>query len=466
MSTKEYIDENTKDISLPITVSLSKNSRRSDSEITQLRKINFKKEDNLIKIGEEAKKKLCSSRKKILVEEEKNNYSSPDSSLFDSRNSSLNKVSNSQLIESDQSKDYNMADSRSDDEHYDKYLEVEESNSTERNHNNIEKYILKERLNADESVNSTHQDILSSSQPTSPSERNLNIFGESTSQRTSKLKGKSLFNDFETYKIFTCIVKSGEDLRQEQFATQLISEYAQIFEAAKVKCWLNTYEIISTGPMVGIIQVVENAISLDEFKKRNEGNSINEFFNNMYRYSPELLKKVKMNFVRSLAGYSLVCYFLQIKDRHNGNILIDKDGHLIHIDFGFMISNSPGNGMQFEKAPFKLTNEFVDFMDGVGSKYFQKFRKLLWKGFLAVVNNYEKILIMVEMMFCGHGGNLPCFQKGQLAIDEMKARFVPRKNMKNHDYIELVDQLIEASIDNWRTKWYDKYQYYFQGIVN
>jgi hypothetical protein len=36
--------------------------------------------------------------------------------------------------------------------------------------------------------------------------------------------------------------------------------------------------------------------------------------------------------------------------------------------------------------------------------------------------------------------------------------------MKTRDYIKLVDSLIEQSIDNWRTKWYDKYQYWVQGI--
>ena len=82
-----------------------------------------------------------------------------------------------------------------------------------------------------------------------------------------------------------------------------------------------------------------------------------------------------------MAGYSLVCYFLQIKDRHNGNILIDDQGHIIHIDFGFMLSNAPGKGFQFEKAPFKLTKEFVDVIGGVKTENFEKFRKLLWKYF-------------------------------------------------------------------------------------
>ena len=54
---------------------------------------------------------------------------------------------------------------------------------------------------------------------------------------------------------------------------------------------------------------------------------------------------------------------------------MDEDGHMIHIDFGFLFTNSPGNGIKFEKAPFKLTNEFVRVLGGPDSEGFMRFRK-------------------------------------------------------------------------------------------
>jgi phosphatidylinositol kinase/protein kinase (PI-3 family) len=93
----------------------------------------------------------------------------------------------------------------------------------------------------------------------------------------------------------------------------------------------------------------------------------------------------------------VVTYLLQIKDRHNGNILLDRDGHLIHIDFGFMLSNSPGN-IGFEAAPFKLPLEYVEVLGGADGEPLREFRKLFHEGFEAARKHCDRIVTMVELM--------------------------------------------------------------------
>jgi phosphatidylinositol 4-kinase len=84
----------------------------------------------------------------------------------------------------------------------------------------------------------------------------------------------------------------------------------------------------------GIIEFVPEAITIDELIKK-EGSL------KFVRKSSSKLN----NFVYSLAGYSLVTYMLQVKDRHNQNIMIKRDGTIVHIDYGFFLSNMPGKGV-------------------------------------------------------------------------------------------------------------------------
>lgn len=55
---------------------------------------------------------------------------------------------------------------------------------------------------------------------------------------------------------------------------------------------------------------------------------------------------------------------------------------------------------------------------------------------------------------------MPCFKTGIVCIDEMTKRFEP----ETEDVGLHCQNLINLSLDNWRAKWYDKFQYWFQGI--
>ena len=175
------------------------------------------------------------------------------------------------------------------------------------------------------------------------------------------------------------------------------------------------------------------------------------------------MSDAKANFVESLAAYSMVCFLLQIKDRHNGNILIDSRGHVIHIDFGFFFLSSPGKNAGFESAPFKLTREFVELMGGPHSHLFHIFRELCVRTFLALRKHCMEIILLVEMLKTGNE-QLNCFRgRPNDAIEGLRERF--RLDLNDRACREYVNSLIDDSIENWRTDWYDRYQRYFVGVL-
>jgi len=177
----------------------------------------------------------------------------------------------------------------------------------------------------------------------------------------------------------------------------------------------------------------------------------------------ESFKRARANFISSLAAYCILCYILQIKDRHNGNILLDTKGHVIHIDFGFMLSRSPGGNFNVESAPFKLTDEYIALMEGPRSIHFKKFRELCIKTFMELRKHRHKIILLVEMMATGNE-NLPCFVgKPHEAVEELRKRFKP--DMNDSSCRAYVNGLIDSSMRNWGTQIYDRYQRCFVGIA-
>lgn len=144
-----------------------------------------------------------------------------------------------------------------------------------------------------------------------------------------------------------------------------------------------------------------NTVSVHQVKKHCQLTLLQYFEREFGPRTSEGFLTAQKNFVESCAAYCLVSYLIQVKDRHNGNILLHSDGHLIHIDFGFMLSASPRN-IGFETSPFKLTPEFVEVMGGDKSDMFNYFKILILQGLVTARKHMDKILSLVEIMRSGN----------------------------------------------------------------
>jgi len=239
--------------------------------------------------------------------------------------------------------------------------------------------------------------------------------GESWTLKTERLLKQSLdlgYMDNEaSTEVLSFMIKSNDDLRQEVFVMQLIHFYKSVFAKASLPIWLRTYRILSTSKDTGLIEFLTDSTSIDSLKKSEsypKTGGLRAYFEMVYG-SPESepFKAAQRNFMLSLVGYSLVSYLLGLKDRHNGNIMIDVRGRLIFIDFGFAMGMAPGHEFSLERAPFKLTQDYLDVMDGLRSDCFIEFKRLFVAGFIAARSNSQIALGLVEIMM--YKSNYPCF---------------------------------------------------------
>ncbi|KAE9025302.1 hypothetical protein PR003_g11692 [Phytophthora rubi] len=292
-------------------------------------------------------------------------------------------------------------------------------------------------------------------------------FGESFEEKRERLRETSSHVATSNAQDWDCvafIVKSNDDLRQEVLCQQIIRQLQDIFQSAELPLRLLPYEIIATSASTGMIEYVKNAVSLDALKKRGNYTTLADHFLKTYGQADSPAYKTAMtNFVRSTAAYSLACYFLQIKDRHNGNIMIDSDGHVIHIDFGFILGIAPGGRFSLETAPFKLTGEMVDAMGGTQSDYFKAYVIFLIQGFLALQQHADTILMMIAIM--AQESSCPCFlsQNPRDILSNTKQLF--RLEYNQSQAIKHVISLVRRSHNSYRTRQYDVFQRMTNGIL-
>ncbi|KAL8284182.1 hypothetical protein RQP46_004931 [Phenoliferia psychrophenolica] len=260
---------------------------------------------------------------------------------------------------------------------------------------------------------------------------------------------------FDTWQ--SAIFKVGDDCRQDVLALQIIAMHKNIFTCLGLDLLVTPYRVTATGPGCGVIDVIPNATSRDEMG-RAKVNDLRSFFIMKYGSADGVaFQKARTNFIQSMAAYSLLCYLVQIKDRHNGNIMIDGHGCITHIDSSANVIVDL-QGVKFEPSSFKLSHEMVVLMGGRNSVGFRQFTELTVKAFLACRPYGQAVVDTATLMMAAE---FPSY-KGEGTMIRLKERF--RLDLSEREAAEYMMSVVMNACENKRSIVYDEFQRITNGI--
>lgn len=224
------------------------------------------------------------------------------------------------------------------------------------------------------------------------------------------------------------IVKAHDDLRQDELAAKLLFLFDDIFKREKLPLPLRPYAVLATsgigGGGGGMLETVTDAVSIDALKKRvaaikgpGAGTvSLLRCFEFVFGERGQRRRDAQARFLQSMAAYSVFCYALHVKDRHNANILLCRDGAVAHVDFGIMLNVRYAKDLV--ELKIKLSSEFVQVI----GQDMTEFERLCVEGFLALRKHSALLLSLLHTSTLAGASGLPCLEGD--AVEQVQRRLV------------------------------------------
>ncbi|RKP02093.1 hypothetical protein CXG81DRAFT_11220, partial [Caulochytrium protostelioides] len=166
---------------------------------------------------------------------------------------------------------------------------------------------------------------------------------------------------------YPIMFKAGDDLRQDQLVLQFIRLFDRLLRRENLDLKVTPYKVLATGVKHGMVQLVLPSVSIGSIMREGPANILT-------RATPaatpaaawqDPMLLAQETYAKSLAGYTVMTFILGVGDRHLDNILIQPDGHLFHIDFGFILGRDP----KPYPPPVRLTQEMMDALPGGENPY-------------------------------------------------------------------------------------------------
>uniref|UniRef100_A0A183BU91 Phosphatidylinositol 3-kinase catalytic subunit type 3 n=1 Tax=Globodera pallida TaxID=36090 RepID=A0A183BU91_GLOPA len=240
---------------------------------------------------------------------------------------------------------------------------------------------------------------------------------------------------YECAEAYTTIFKRGDDLRQDQLVLQMIRLMDELLKEDKLDLCLTPYAVLATSCSEGFVQFIRGATPLADIKSIQDTlRTFRPSSSAPYGIEADVLN----NYVKSCAGYSVICYILGIGDRHLHNLLLCENGKMFHVDFGFILGRDP----KPMPPAMKLTSEMVNAMGGQNSEHFRAFVNYCTTAFCILRRHANLITNLFSLML--DAGIPDIAVERDKAVMKVLERF--HLQLSDEEACHLIVRLIESSL--------------------
>lgn len=196
--------------------------------------------------------------------------------------------------------------------------------------------------------------------------------------------------------VYRILFKDGDDLRQDQLIIQMVRLVDEQLRRVGLDLRLMPYRVLPTSTTAGMMELVLDSKPVSDVLEENRSDILSFF----RRYHPAegceygIEPETMDTYVKSCAGYCVITYILGIGDRHLENIMLCKDGHLFHIDFGFIFGREP----RPFTPPMRLTKEMIDAMGGPEAANYRRFKGYCCQAYNIVRKGANLVLCLLNLM--------------------------------------------------------------------
>lgn len=163
--------------------------------------------------------------------------------------------------------------------------------------------------------------------------------------------------------IINVLVKS-EDVRKDKL-TMIVSKMLQ--RVCENIIDIKTYNVFPINDSCGWIEMVEKSNTLYDIKYKYQ-TTIQNYIMDL---NPNVtVGRIRENFIQTCVSSCVLCYVLGVGDRHMENIMVTRNGKLLHIDFSYLLGDDPKR-LNIE---MKITEDMLNMLGGSASETFNLFK--------------------------------------------------------------------------------------------